>query len=81
MISHVYLTKVYLFLVQVSSYREKKKKHTYKKRQKQILSTQDPRKIGFCMKERKKKVNLNPLLEIVHKYLFKTIIGKLKHKS
>lgn len=22
---------------------------------KQILSTQDPRKIGFCMKERKKK--------------------------
>ena len=55
--------------------------HTYKKRIKQILSTQDPIKIGFWMKERKKKVNLNPLYDIIHKHLFETIIGKLKHNS
>lgn len=60
-----------LFIFSTGIKLQGEKKKTYKKRIKQILSTQDPRKIGFCMKERKKEVNLNPLLDIIHKHYLK----------
>ena len=70
-------------IVQVSSYREEKTHtHTHiQKKNKTNPFNAGSYKNRFLNERKKKKVNLNPLYDIIHKHLFETIIGKLKHNS